>query len=73
MTEAEVAAMVGDMYWSGHQMGESLISDADAVAIVAEYAGVSRGRACALLLLTGPSARARRRALRRKDDGTWSP
>lgn len=72
MTETEVAAMVGDMYWSGHQIGVEVISDADAVSMVAEYAGVSRGRACGLLLATGPSARARRQALRRKDDGRWS-
>lgn len=69
MTETEIAEMVGDLYWSGLARGDVLLSDEAAVSMLAECAGVSRGRACTLLLQTGPSARARRQFLRRDDGG----
>jgi len=62
MNELTVAEMVGAMYWYRLPDGSMPITDETAVSMVAEYAEVTRPRACALLLDCGPTARARRQA-----------
>lgn len=56
----EVAALVGDMYWTPLPDGSDALPDETAVQLVAEHAGVDRVRAIGLLLEHSPARRERR-------------
>lgn len=62
MSKQEMAAMVGDCYWSG------LLSSTEAMEVLADAAGIDRGEAAGLLLSHPAPPRTDDP---RDDDGSW--